>query len=92
MTETRDRVFERVRALVATSLAVSEENVRPDSRLITELGADSLDFVFLLRGASPLGLPYTVARSPLRRLAPLRWLAPLRSLACRRRRDLRDTF
>ena len=45
MTETRDRVFERVRALVATSLAVSEESVRPDSRLITELGADSLDFV-----------------------------------------------
>ena len=28
-----------------------------------------------IRGASPLGLPYTVARSALRRLAPLRWLA-----------------
>jgi hypothetical protein len=33
------------------------------------------------RGASPLGLPDTVARSARRRLAPLRWLASLRSLA-----------
>jgi copper homeostasis protein len=33
------------------------------------------------RGASPLGLPYTRARSPLRRLAPFPWLASLRSLA-----------
>src|SRR5262245_33425060 len=28
----------------------------------------------LHRGALPLGLPDSVARSPLRRLAPLRWL------------------
>src|SRR4029453_155559 len=35
----------------------------------------------ILRGASPLGLPSTVARSALPRLAPLRWLASLRSLA-----------
>ena len=33
------------------------------------------------RGASPLELPYTLSRSPLRRLAPFAWLASLRSLA-----------
>src|SRR5262249_10192870 len=36
---------------------------------------------FLIRGASPLGLPYTRPRSPLRRLAPVAWLASLRSRA-----------
>src|SRR5215471_1827527 len=36
---------------------------------------------FTIRGASPLGLPYTVAHSALRRLAPRRWLASLRLLA-----------
>ena len=35
----------------------------------------------LIRGASPLELPYTHARSPLRRLAPHAWLARSRSLA-----------
>src|SRR5436190_11871631 len=35
----------------------------------------------LLRGASPLGLPHTLSREPLRRLAPVAWLASLRSLA-----------
>src|SRR5207245_2948823 len=34
-----------------------------------------------IRGASPLELPYTRSRSPLRRLAPIAWLASLRSLA-----------
>ena len=29
----------------------------------------------IFRGAWPRGLPYTVTRSPLRRLAPFRWLA-----------------
>src|SRR4051794_17320696 len=34
-----------------------------------------------IRGASPLGLPCTRSRSPLRRFAPCAWLASLRSLA-----------
>src|SRR5262245_6676374 len=34
-----------------------------------------------LRGASPLGLPFTLSREPLRRLAPFAWLTSLRSLA-----------
>src|SRR3954471_20533852 len=38
------------------------------------------------RGASPLGLPYTLSREPLRRLAPFAWLASLRSLAASRAR------
>src|SRR5690349_20731845 len=36
---------------------------------------------YLLRGAAPLGLPRTLSREPLRRLAPFPWLASLRSLA-----------
>ena len=35
----------------------------------------------LFRGASPLGLPYTLSRAPLRRRAPIAWLARFRSLA-----------
>jgi hypothetical protein len=31
--------------------------------------------------ASPLGLPFTLSREPLRRLAPFAWLASLRSLS-----------
>src|SRR6185503_18205173 len=33
------------------------------------------------RGASPLGLPYTLSRAPLRRRAPFAWLTRCRSLA-----------
>ena len=40
---------------------------------------------FIDRGASPLGLPYTRSRAPLRRRAPFAWLARCRSLACIRR-------
>src|SRR6478735_4316175 len=29
----------------------------------------------LIRGASPLGLPYTLSRAPRRRRAPVAWLA-----------------
>src|SRR5580765_2421295 len=36
---------------------------------------------YLLREALPLGLPHTLSREPLRRLAPFAWLASLRSLA-----------
>ena len=36
---------------------------------------------FSHRGASPLGLPDTLSRAPLRRRAPFAWLASLRSLA-----------
>jgi hypothetical protein len=34
-----------------------------------------------IRWASPLGLPYTLSRAPLRGRAPFAWQASLRSLA-----------
>ena len=40
-------VFSRVRALIADSLALDESAITPQSRLIDDLGADSLDFVDL---------------------------------------------
>ena len=42
-----DDVFTRVRALIADSLALQESGITPQSRLIDDLGADSLDFVDL---------------------------------------------
>jgi hypothetical protein len=36
---------------------------------------------FYPEGLAPLGLPRTLSREPLRRLAPFAWLASLRSLA-----------
>jgi acyl carrier protein len=42
-----DDVFTRVRALIADSLALEESAITPQSRLIDDLGADSLDFVDL---------------------------------------------
>ena len=44
---TPDDVFTRVRALIADSLALQESAITPQSRLIDDLGADSLDFVDL---------------------------------------------
>jgi acyl carrier protein len=44
---TPDDVFTRVRALIADSLALQESGITPQSRLIDDLGADSLDFVDL---------------------------------------------
>lgn len=41
-------VFPKVRALVADSLAIDESGVTLESRLIDDLGADSLDFVDLV--------------------------------------------
>src|SRR5262245_1967208 len=38
-------------------------------------GAILLDSLNSIRGASPLGLPYTLSRAPLRRRAPFTWLA-----------------
>jgi len=36
---------------------------------------------FLTRGASPLALPHTLSRAPLRRRAPFAWLTRCRSFA-----------
>lgn len=44
----RSDVFPKVRAMIADSLAIDESAVTRQSRLIDELGADSLDFVDLV--------------------------------------------
>jgi acyl carrier protein len=46
----RDEIIERVRACVAESLAVEPSEVAPGSRLIGDLGADSLDFLDIVFG------------------------------------------
>lgn len=40
-----DEVFENVRASIAESLAVAPSEIALESRLVDDLGADSLDFV-----------------------------------------------
>ena len=41
-------VLERVKRIVAEQLGVKEEDVKPDSKFIDDLGADSLDNVELV--------------------------------------------
>lgn len=41
----RDDILEGVRACVAAALSVPPEDIRPESRLIDDLGADSLDLL-----------------------------------------------
>lgn len=38
----------RVRAIIADQLGVAEEEIKPESRFIEDLGADSLDIVELI--------------------------------------------
>lgn len=45
---TRDEIFEAVRPLVARSLGRKPDEIARESRLIDDLGADSLDFVDLV--------------------------------------------
>jgi len=44
----RTEIFSRMRSMIADSLAVPESDVTLQSRLIDDLGADSLDFVDLV--------------------------------------------
>ena len=44
----REEIYGRVRNCVAESLAVSKEQIKSDSRLIDDLGADSLDFLDMI--------------------------------------------
>jgi acyl carrier protein len=41
-------ILSKLRPMIADSLAIDETQVLPDSRLIDDLGADSLDFVDLV--------------------------------------------
>ena len=42
---TREEIESTMRALVADSLALRPDQVKPESRLFDDLGADSLDFI-----------------------------------------------
>lgn len=42
---TRDEIFEKVRAVLVDALGVDEEEVTPDAKLTTDLGAESIDFL-----------------------------------------------
>ncbi len=41
-------IEERVRSIISDQLGVSEEEVKPESKFIEDLGADSLDIVELI--------------------------------------------
>lgn len=41
-------MFEKVRKLIAEQLNISEEKVTPETRIVEDLGADSLDMVEML--------------------------------------------
>lgn len=41
-------IEERVRSIISDQLGVSEEEIKPDSKFIEDLGADSLDIVELI--------------------------------------------
>src|SRR5262249_44507861 len=58
--------------------------LRIDGRLLrcaAAPGAALRRLALVNRGASPLGLPYTLSRAPLRRRAPFAWLTRYRSFA-----------
>lgn len=41
-------IEERVRSIIADQLGVAEEEIKPESKFIEDLGADSLDIVELI--------------------------------------------
>lgn len=41
-------MFEKVRKLIAEQLNISEDKVTPETRIVEDLGADSLDMVEML--------------------------------------------
>jgi len=43
-----EEIFRMVRSCIADSLAVNEQEINPASRLIDDLGADSLDFLDII--------------------------------------------
>src|SRR5215471_17285419 len=80
---TRSSVIERIAPDGSTfSLRLHPRGFAPRTPLHTLSRAASPARSVFIRGASPLGLPYTLSRAPLRRRAPFAWLARgARSLA-----------
>jgi acyl carrier protein len=44
----RKQIFSAVQDCIAESLAISKQEIQPESRLIDDLGADSLDFLDMI--------------------------------------------
>lgn len=45
---TRDEIFSKVRDVLVDTLAVDDDEVTPEARLTTDLGAESIDFLDLV--------------------------------------------
>jgi acyl carrier protein len=45
-----ESIFRKVQSCIAESLAIKEEQIKPEARLIDDLGADSLDFLDMIFG------------------------------------------
>mgnify|MGYP001184040366 CR=1 FL=1 len=43
-----ESVYPKVRSIIADVLVIEEEDITPDSRLIADLGAESIDFLDLV--------------------------------------------
>ena len=43
-----DEIYDRVKKIISSSLYVDENQIKPESNIITDLGASSLDLVSLL--------------------------------------------
>src|SRR5437879_69816 len=55
-----DVVFTKVRAIIADVLVIDEDEIKPTSRLVTDLGAESidfLDFIFQLEKTFAIKIP-----------------------------------
>ncbi len=60
MVKSRDEIFKQVRQVMVDALGVDEEDVTPQSTLIADLGAESIDFldiVFRLEKAFGIKIP-----------------------------------
>jgi len=45
MTPSKEEIFEKVRDVLVDALAVDEDEVKPESTLVGDLGAESIDFL-----------------------------------------------
>ena len=45
MPMTKDEVFAKIKEVLTTALAVDDDEVKPESKLIEDLGAESIDFL-----------------------------------------------
>jgi acyl carrier protein len=60
MAKSRDEIFKEVQSVLVDALGVDEEEVKPESTLIGDLGAESIDFldiVFRLEKAFGIKIP-----------------------------------